>query len=261
MQETRRLGTPLVNEKGRSLHQLLRELYRGQLALDPHSGYLIEHGRPICIENQIRTFDWYRPHLPTGGKVLDWGCNHAPDSCLLRATYADDLDLHSCDFTSRETFRVFHDFARTSHVLLDDPFRLPYASNSFDAVIGSGVLEHTALDYESLKELYRILKPGGVVVISYLPNWLSAGEWVRRVVRRRDFHLRLYGMTEARQLLKRSGFYPISEGYHTYFWERKLASVGLSRWERGLTRLLKCAVPIQVFSSTLCFIARKMNVM
>ncbi len=261
-QATRRFGIHSeATDKAAPLQKVLQELYEGQLAIDPGNAYLVEHARPLCVENQIRTFHWYRPHIPVGGKVLDWGCNHAPDSCLLRSAYGNDLELFSCDFTSRQTYEVFHDFAQTSHTLLDDPFHLPYPANSFDVVIGSGVLEHTAQDYESLKELYRVLKPGGVVVISYLPNWLSFGEWVRRVVRRRDFHRRLYAMAEARQLLKRSGFYPLVEEYHTYFWERRLEAVGLVRWEQSLSRFMKCMFPIHKFSSTFRFIARKVDAM
>jgi SAM-dependent methyltransferase len=193
--------------------------------------------------------------------VLDWGCNHAPDSCLLRSTFGDGLELHSCDFLEPGRYPVFHDFGRPAHTSLDDPIRLPFASNIFDAVIGSGVLEHTAMDYESLKELHRVIKPDGVLVISALPNRLSVQEWVRRVIRRRDFHRRLYGMAEAAQLLKRSGFYPVFRGYHSFFWERRLGALGLRRWERGLTAALKTAAPLHVFGSTLCFVARKITVM
>ena len=128
-------------------------------------------------------------------------------------------------------------------------------------VIGSGVLEHTALDYESLKELHRVIKPDGILVISYLPNWLSIKEWVRRSVTKRDFHRRLYGRGEATQLLKRSGFYPVAARYHTFFWEQLLVAVGLRRWEQGLSSLLARALPAQVFASTLCFVARKVTMM
>jgi SAM-dependent methyltransferase len=244
-----------------SLQHLLDELYRKQLALDPDNSYLLEHGSRIAIANQVRTFHWYRPYLPDTGAVLDWGCNHAPDICLLRAWFGDRLSLYSCDFVEPGRYQVFHDFARADHKLLEDEVLLPFSSNFFDAVIGSGVLEHTAMDYESLKELHRVVKPEGVLVISYLPNWLSYREWVRRVVRKKDFHRRLYGVREAKQLLKRCGFYPIAAGYHTFFWERMLATTGLRRWERGLSKLLARLLPIHVFSSTLYFVARKMSVM
>jgi ubiquinone/menaquinone biosynthesis C-methylase UbiE len=38
---------------------------------------------------------------------------------------------------------------------------LPYAPNTFDAVVASGVLEHTAMDMEALKALFRVTKTAG----------------------------------------------------------------------------------------------------
>lgn len=230
---------------------LLAELYERQLALAPNNPYLRDHACPAVIDNQVRTFLWYRPYLPATGTVLDWGCNHAPDCVLLRASLGGRVQLHSCDFLQPGSYPVFSNYAHNEHRRLTDEVTLPYPSHCFDAVIGSGVLEHAAMDYESLKELRRVIKPDGVLIISYLPNWLSVNEWVRRVIRKRDFHRRLYRLSEIRQLLKRAGFYPIASGYHTFFWDRLVESLGLSRWPL-IGRLLRQVVPVQVFGSTLC---------
>src|SRR5262249_7906778 len=158
-------------------------------------------------------------------------------------------------------FSVFFEYARTTHKILDHPSALPYAANSFDIVLGSGVLEHVPMDYESLKELYRILSPDGVLAISYLPNWLSINEWHRRIVRRREFHRRLYGMSEIRQLLKRVGFYPIAADYHTFFWPRLVERAGLAGLEPTASKLLARLAPVQILSSTLRIIAQKVQMM
>jgi hypothetical protein len=68
-------------------------------------------------------------------------------------------------------------------------------------------------------------------------------------------------MGEAEQLLKRSGFYPVAAGYHTFLWERLLSAVGLQRWERGLARFLSRLLPLHLLVSTLYFVARKVKVM
>jgi SAM-dependent methyltransferase len=171
------------------------------------------------------------------------------------------VSLYSCDLIDQYCYAVFHRFAASSYTKLQDSVLLPYPPNFFDAVIGSGVLEHVAMDYESLKELYRVLKPGGMLIISYLPNWLSYKEFVRRVARKRDFHRRLYGKGEAKQLLKRCGFYPIAARYHTFFWERRLARFRMGRWEPELAGLLAQLFPIHVLSSTLCLVGQKMTAM
>lgn len=243
-----------------SLEETLADLYRQQLAESGEIGYLQEHAQPRCIENQVRTFHWYRSFLPASGKLLDWGCNHAPDSCLLRAYYGDRYQLYSCDFLAKDTYGAFHDFADTEHTHLQEESRLPYPSNSFDVIIGSGVLEHTATDYESLLELRRILKPDGILIISYLPNWLSLAEWRRRVLWKRDFHRRLYGRLETIQLLKRAGFYPETFRYQTFVWERMAAKIGLGRWEKETSDVLRSLFPVHLFSSTLSVIGRKVMI-
>ena len=231
---------------------VLEKLYREQLAQEPGSHYLRAHGRRHNIANRVRTFHWYRPFLPQAGQVLDWGCQHAPDSCLMRAWYGDRFELFSCDFPGGARHRVFHTFAATTFAPLSDNDRLPYANQFFDAVIGSGVLEHAARDGESLRELYRVLKPGGVLIVTYLPNRLSINEWLRRVVWRRDFHRRLYGLCATQEMLKRHGFYPLAARYHTFFWERVCPPLA-----GALARLL----PMQIFGATLCLVARKMRSM
>jgi SAM-dependent methyltransferase len=248
-------------EGGASLYSMLGELYRKQLALIPHDQYLIDHGTPRNVANHVLTFLWYRPYLPEEGAVLDWGCNHAPDSCLLRMAYGQRLQLHGCDFADSGLYPVFHEFAGLSYVTLDhDNFSLPYDSNSFDVVIGSGTLEHTAMDYESLKELYRVLKPNGVLIISYLPHRFSYHEYRQRVLKKEDFHLRLYGLRETKQMLKRSGFLPVFAGFHTFFWENMLATAGLpqwNHWNRAGARLLYRLIPIHLLCDALCLIAKK----
>jgi Glycosyltransferase len=47
-----------------------------------------------------------------------------------------------------------------------DIHRLPFADNSFDKVLMSEVLEHLADDRGALREVFRILKPGGVLALS-----------------------------------------------------------------------------------------------
>lgn len=226
----------------------LARLCRSHLAAHPDDHYLTQHTTPAALAAHVRTFAWYRPFLPATGDVLDWGCNHAPDSCLLRATQGEALRLHGCDFRPAEQYRSFHDFCGLKYTQLDDVVALPYPSATFDVVIGSGTLEHTAMDYESLKELTRVLRVDGLLVLSYLPNRWSAHEWLRRV-RGQSHHRRLYGLGEAKQLLKRAGLYPVSAGSQS-----RLAG----RW-RMPARLLTW--PMSVLGATLCLAARKVHSM
>lgn len=234
---------------------LLADLYCRQMARCPENGYLREHARDKVIAAQVRSFFWYRTALPARPRVLEWGAQHGPDGCLIRAAYGEQADLHACDFVPPGQYEVFAGFASASYQQLTDPVRLPHEADSFDAVIASGVLEHTARDYDSLGELYRVLRPGGALIITWLPNRLSVEEWYRRVVRKRDYHRRLYGRGEITQLLKRSGFVPAVAEYQTYYRERWRGRLG---WLGGLTGVLG---PLDCFASCLRVIARKVVIM
>jgi Uncharacterized protein conserved in bacteria len=47
-----------------------------------------------------------------------------------------------------------------------DMTKIQFSDNSFDAIVASHVLEHIYDDFTALKELYRILKPGGWAAIA-----------------------------------------------------------------------------------------------
>jgi SAM-dependent methyltransferase len=197
------------------LEQQLAGLYAQQVQDRPGDAYIQRHALPGFAAGSVAVFRWYQRFLPEAGAILDWGCRHAPDSCLLRIEYGDRYQIHGCDLEAPDAFLPFHRFANLAYVPLEDLVRIPYSEESFDAVIASGVLEHVARDYDSLRELHRILKPEGRLIISYLPNRLSLSEcWVRNIPKS-GYHKRLYGLREARRMLLHFGFEPLESGYQS----------------------------------------------
>src|ERR1051326_4363472 len=84
-------------------------------------------------------------------KVLDFGCGGSPYRKLFNArTYhrADLKGLPSLDF----------DFAEDSRIMA--------ASEDYDCVLSSQVLEHVLSPGDYLAECYRVLKPGGKLILS-----------------------------------------------------------------------------------------------
>lgn len=191
---------------------VLQQLYQRQLDVLPENGYLKEHAAPAFLNGTIETFRFYEPFLPPGGRILDWGCHHAPDACLIRLRLGDKVDLDGCDVLGGNPYRAFHEFAGLRYTCLSDAVRLPYSDASFDAVVASGVLEHVPFDYESLKELNRVLKPGGRLILTFLPNTYSIMEWRLRSAKR-PAHKRLYTKSQTRSLLLHSGFRPLVIGF------------------------------------------------
>jgi SAM-dependent methyltransferase len=90
-----------------------------------------------------------------------------------------------------------------------------YADNSFDCFICSHVLEHVPDDRKAMRELYRVLRPGGWG-IAMAPIYLSLKETredssitdpAERIHRfGQDDHLRLYASEDFRNRLKEAGF-------------------------------------------------------
>lgn len=100
-------------------------------------------------------------------------------------------------------------------------YALPYADNTFDAIILSEILEHIEDDVAGLREIYRVLKPGGVVAIT-VPNanypfwWDPINKSLERVFNTHigrgplagiwANHVRLYQADELRDATLAAGF-------------------------------------------------------
>ncbi|MFT3892216.1 MAG: class I SAM-dependent methyltransferase [Anaerolineales bacterium] len=79
------------------------------------------------------------------------------------------------------------------HLSQGDAEQLPFAGNAFDLIVSLGVLHHTADTAGSIREVYRLLKPGGRAIImlyrSGNPKWWMTS-FLRAISRFIDF---LYG--------------------------------------------------------------------
>jgi SAM-dependent methyltransferase len=58
-----------------------------------------------------------------------------------------------------------------------DSQQLPYKINSFDIVIAKDSLHHFKDPYKSLNEIHRVLKPGGIFIVSE-PYWSLLGRFI-----------------------------------------------------------------------------------
>lgn len=64
---------------------------------------------------------------------------------------------------------------------------IPFNDNTFDYVISSEVIEHTPDPYVAIKEIYRVLKPGGIMVLSTPNQFWKWTLWIAN-----KFNLRPY---------------------------------------------------------------------
>src|SRR5258708_6321827 len=103
--------------------------------------------------------------VPPGSNVLDVGCGtgHLAGELMQRGYTAWGADLsdamveYAREHYSRDRFRV------------GDIEQIPFPDNTFDAVMCLGVMEYLEKDEPALREMWRVLKPGGRAVIT-TPN-------------------------------------------------------------------------------------------
>jgi SAM-dependent methyltransferase len=191
---------------------VLKRLWAEQLAFAESSevrdeeglAYLAAHfGMEITLERHLRVLDALMPWI--GGRVLEWGCRHGLDACVYRLRLGGSVELYGCDVCDGNAYRPFFAFSGMLYTRLDHPWRLPYDDAAFDVATSNGVLEHVPEDRASLGEIHRVLRPGGTLAITCLPNRFSYTEAMQRL-RGGTAHERLYTLRGTRRLLRAAGF-------------------------------------------------------
>jgi ubiquinone/menaquinone biosynthesis C-methylase UbiE len=114
----------------------------------------------------IRVIEEARPNGLTG-KYLDIGSGKGELMNSL-ATRFPNLELFACDYTDQLMKRPGQ---KVELVDLNQQF-LPYPGGEFDVVTCSETLEHLENYWRVLREIFRVLRPGGVAVLS-TPNVLN----------------------------------------------------------------------------------------
>ncbi len=120
-----------------------------------------------------------------GASILDYGCADVP----YRHFFPDDVDWVAADLPGNPS----------ASLELNPDGTVPREDGSFDAVLSTQVLEHVEDPDLYLSECFRLLRPGGQMLLSthgvfvYHPDpddywrWTNAG--LRRVIERSGFEI------------------------------------------------------------------------
>lgn len=144
------------------------------------------------------------------GPVLDWGCGWGQISHML---IERGVEVESFDYREGEQPHVaqLEAFPDVSAHLSGDPVALPFSDHHFGIVLSCGVLEHVQYPEPSLRELHRVLRPAGRLLIYKLPNRFSYLELIARGVglyyHGKSPHDRVYDRRRVFNLLARCGFH------------------------------------------------------
>jgi SAM-dependent methyltransferase len=111
----------------------------------------------------VPSFKWIKDHLEVipGDKILDAGCGtgHLLDYCCDGIAEGFGVDVS----------KVAIDLARSRYPKMDlsvqDLSKLSFPDNFFDKIISFNVIEHISGQDSVMKELKRVLKPNGTIIM------------------------------------------------------------------------------------------------
>ena len=128
-----------------------------------------------------------------GEKILDVGCGNARDIACIVQQGAEVTGIDISEGMVAES-RVELEKLGYNKVTLEvgDATQLHYADSEFDKVLCSEVIEHIPDADKALSEIYRVLKPNGILVLS-TPNpksWYGFDRYViwERILRKKWSH-------------------------------------------------------------------------
>ncbi len=139
------------------------------------------------------------------GHLLDFGCGFGVESMLLAPHFRQ---ITAIDINERK-ISVFKKLLSQTGIknvrpLLADGQNLPFAKNGFDFVFCNESLSHVSHINKALKEIKRVLRPDGQIVVADTKRWNPYGLWMRYI--KRDFEENYFNIWTMKKLLSEAGY-------------------------------------------------------
>jgi SAM-dependent methyltransferase len=185
----------------------------------------------------VLTVDFAQFPVGPGDRVLDMGCGGGRHAFSLYKRGADVVafDMSFEDLVEVQTMFTAIDLegeapaGSRASVVRGTAYQLPFEDSSFDRIIAAEIMEHLPEDELAMSELFRVLKPGGLIAVT-VPRWLPEKiNWVLSD----DYHnvpgghIRIYKGTELRAKLEKQGLVfqgqHHAHGLHSPYWWLKCA--------------------------------------
>lgn len=187
----------------------------GQVALGKPAGFGdFVLGRRLELIDELGPFG--------GGRLLDVGCGNGAQTLRLLDRFSEVVGLDVVPSHLEALQRHLTPGAHCRTVLYEGG-AMPFEEGTFSAVLSIETLEHVAQEAQTLDEMYRVLTPGGVLVLS-VPNkwWLFETHgarlpllpwnrvpffsWLPQPLHRRWARARIYTRSGIVRLLHDAGF-------------------------------------------------------
>ena len=144
----------------------------------------IQHGRFLAKHGAGEIWNWESPagrqrwkrrvqmlsgHLRPGMAILEIGCG--------TGYFTRELTRRGADIVAIDVSPDLLEIAKAKYSApnvryeIQNAYSLTYGDAMFDSVVGSSILHHLEIE-EALREIYRVLKPGGTIYFTE-PNMLN----------------------------------------------------------------------------------------
>ena len=132
------------------------------------------------------------------GMVLDLGCGLGYGSKILYRTHNFVVSLDISD-KALSYARIKY---RGPIYVRGDAQMLPFKNESFDSVVALEIIEHVDNNAQMLKEVFRVLKRKGTLILS-APNVAHLGNRIKRLLFRRNL-IKAYAYTQKNLIISTS---------------------------------------------------------
>lgn len=127
----------------------------------------------LYVMNPARV-DYFKKHLTTGANILDVGCGAG---IVSNALAQHSFNVSGIDMSQAAINAASNEAARRDlqcRFAVGSAYALPFPDGVFDGVVASDVLEHFSDLTLAIREIHRVLKPGGKLVFDTINRtWMS----------------------------------------------------------------------------------------
>jgi len=130
-----------------------------------HFNYFEAFTDPATVHENRRLHEVITSEVPKSAKtILDVGCGNA----WVAAHFCPKgASVYSFDISTTNTVKAIQKYPFENHfAITGDVYALPIKENSFDCVISAEVIEHVPDLMAYIKNLLRVVKPGGSIIIT-----------------------------------------------------------------------------------------------
>jgi SAM-dependent methyltransferase len=117
------------------------------------------YGRLLLDFQTLTIYKYLSRTIPAmRGKLLDVGCGNSPFKFLVKP---DQCTYTGIDIAGADNFDY-----QNAGIIVFDGENIPFANESFENIICTEVIEHIAQPEKIIAEIYRVLKPGGLGIVT-----------------------------------------------------------------------------------------------